>query len=367
MALRIAKAVAIAGVSATLCGCGGGETTEAPTPKPAPAPVAPTPAPVAPTPAPVYNPDTVTKAWGNHFSAFATFDVPKIMKDYTEDSVLAIFNDKCDGQSPNNEGNMQGFTEHRGTQAIQGFFEGLFAQLKNSLADSETNVTGPDFTDPDNVGPLVVEDMGGEIAAANVFLTWTAAAANPVINWATDSFSFKKADGKFTIHKQNIVASDEVACAASQSKQGDTPTTIQDLTTLNGCGDTATGLCGAWNNHFKSFGGQNITTMMDDYTEASVVQIWDARTLARTEYKGLTKIREMFLQLFADLGGPPALGLDVKLLEVHEATKTVFLVWKSDAIPQATDFFIFDANDKIITQNIQVLSMAAMETAAMLF
>jgi len=287
------------------------------------------------------------------------------MLDYTDDSVVSIFTDNCDGQKTGGSTTNQGYSEHRGKNAIRAMFGNLFTQLKDNITQSNVKVTGAGSDD----NPRVVEDTNGEIAAANVFLTWTADAATPVINWATDSFSFNKEGDKFRIHKQNIVLEEADAsnCKASERVKTDGSTeTITDLNTLNACkADNSTDLCKAWLNHFDAFGTHNIDNMMLDYSDASVIVVSDARGRTIETHDSTDKIKAMFNKLFDDLGriqgDDPATrnpGLAVKLLEVDEATRTVFLVWVSDNIPQATDTFIFDSSSKIITQNIQVVSKA---------
>jgi len=364
MVLPVARVIAVAGASVSLYGCGSG-----PDPEPAPAP----PAPPAPGP--------VQTAWDNHFAAFAKANdagLDQIMLDYTDESVVSVFNDNCDGQRSNGEG----FTEYKDLGAIRHFFKTLFAQLKNDISPDGSNVVATGAKVEGGPGPAVTEEAKGEIASANVFLTWTADKADKVIDWATDTFSFNKEGELMRIHKQNIVAKDATACAASSTvtstKDGDgndviNSQNIGDLKThLNKCADTAsTGLCGAWNNHFGAFGANRLEAdndpalpwIMKDYNDASVVQVFDAREKKVEVHTGTAAIKAMFTKLFADLevDGTKNKDLDVKLLEVHPETNTVFLVWVSAGVPQATDTFIFDKTEPtpmIITQNIQIVSKA---------
>jgi len=99
----------LAGASVSLWGCGGDDTTTAPTSAP---PASPTPAP------PPYNQSSVQEVWDNHFSAFATFDVERIMLDYDETSKIATFNDVCFNNQTHNEG----YTTYTGVTQIEGFF-----------------------------------------------------------------------------------------------------------------------------------------------------------------------------------------------------------------------------------------------------
>jgi len=355
-ALPVARVLAVAGASASLYGCGKDDPTTA--------------APAAP-----YEPKTVQAAWDNHFAAFAQANdagLDQIMLDYTDDSILTVFNDNCDGQADGATKN-QGFTAFEGKTAIRGLFSGLFGQLKNNIGADGSNVVPTGAKVENGAGTPSVTEPSGNIAAANVFLTWTADKASPVIDWATDTFSWKKEGELMRIHKQNIVVKDATACAASKVVKGTDETAVADLTSLNTCAAETTGLCGAWNNHLGAFsanrleadqGDATLPWIMADYNEDSVVQVFDARTkTVAGVHKGTAAIKQMFTDLFADLnvGGVANAGLGIKLLEVDSRTNTVFLVWVSDGVPQATDTFIFDdtaPNPKIITQNIQIVSKA---------
>jgi len=298
-------------MSACMLGCGGGssETT------------------AAPAPAPAY-PESVQSVWDHHLGAFLAFDNVSILKDYDEDSVIATFNDKCAGTADGTAG--AGYKEYKGIQQIQEFFTKLFMQIGTA-----GNVGG---VGPSGGAPVVRE---GSLAESTVFLTWKAVNGTPSLEWVTDSFTFKKTGTKYVIDKQNIVSTETAAdCSAADGNKQ-----------LNSCsGDV---VCHAWQNHFAAFAEQNVSKIMLDYVAESIIYVMDYTTSAFTTHSGLQEIEAFFTGAFAAQTASPGVAPLVEAID--EAKKTVFLVWKDNtAFEKATDTFIFDANSKIITQNIVV-------------
>lgn len=324
---------ALAGASLSLYGCGGGDDATT-------------------TPAPAPKGTTVQLVWDNHFGAFGGFNVPQIMEDYDDDSIIKIWNDKCfvadDGAKRN------GLKLHKGKAAIQKFFEDLFKQLDNKL--DNVNTIGPVITKAgENGNPVVKEITGDKVADGNVFLTWrTGNLGAKAIDLATDTFSFKKAGDRYMIDLQTIVVSEpNGACASGGDKPDDPPA---DNPLFKG-----------WDNHFKAFGAKNVADIMKDYDENSIVQVYDNRdTIARTEayaeFKGIAPITQMFTDLFKEIGDAGD-NVAVGLLEIDTSTNSVFLGWRSNSHPKATDTFIFDG-DKIRRQTIVVTTKEPTTTAA---
>jgi len=336
---------ALVGAGVTLCGCGPKEE------KPTDPPVAV----VGPT----------QKAWNNHFTGFADGANQKgeaaldtIMKDYDGDSVIAVFNDFCDGNKVNNpEGTAvtrrDGYVEFKGTEAIRGFFAGLFTDLVtlDNVVVNKVVVTE---------GPLT--DKG----KANVFLTWTTKLTGATeIKYATDSFSWQNKAGVAKIWKQNIVATQPgVACVEVAAVAGECATA-----------DPKPAMCGGWDNHFAGFAaGAGATTdeartsaldiIIKDYTAESLVQVFDNNGNVYESFSGLAPIRGMFDKLFKDIQAAAVagdIGLGVKLLEVEPKFNGVFLVWESKSHLKGTDTFVFDDAGKIIRQNIVALTKTAAE------
>lgn len=327
----------LAGASVSLWGCGGGGDTTV-----APAPSSPTQAPgPAPTP---YDPTTVQKVWDNHFGAFGAYDVQGIMKDYDATSKIATYNDNCfaDGQAT-----PAGLAYYEGVAAITGFFEALFSQLNETEAIN--------FVGPKNEKAVVKEGVSG-VHDANVFLTWSTRAdlTTPIVK-ATDSFSFKKVGNDYKIDIQTIVTTEEK-----------TPCPSPVLTQKPDKGDKP--INQGWDNHLASFGTKNITGIMMDYDENSIVQVYDFNGDTYTEHTGLVAIETMFVALFkaitdgaTTIGDPDTEGVQIGLLEVDPDFDSVFLAWKSNSHPKATDTFIFNGAT-IARQNIVVTTKSTMVT-----
>lgn len=327
-------------VSATplaLWGCGGDDTT------------------VAPTPAPPAASD-VQAAWDNHFGAFATFDVDKIMLDYDNDSAIHVYNDHCFPENPaeNAYETPSGLTRYKGTAQIKGFFENLFTQLKETLPNVDhvgpKGVKAVNATDNSGGTPEVRERTGNDIATANVFLTWRTSNLAEPIQYATDSFSWKFSQNRYWIDLQTIVVTESHTGTSAQCNDATRATVPADTTDIRK----------GWDNHFSAFGARNNVTIMQDYTAASIVQLYDNRDLSYKVYTGLDAIQGMFTELFAAMAAerstpddPNTEGLAVSLLEIEENFNSVFLAWRSTSHPKATDTFIFNG-DKIIRQNIVV-------------
>merc|ERR1712054_63863 len=95
-----------------------------------------------------------------------------------------------------------------------------------------------------------------------------------------------------------------------------------------------------------------------DYTEASVIKVYNHTSGALDEYKGLARIRECFTGLFESLSDTS--GLAAPAIRVEESgdapAGSVFLVWRcpSSGFAHATDTFLFDADGKIAKQNVVV-------------
>merc|ERR1719330_1992183 len=272
---------------------------------------------------PPYNPTTVGEAWSNHFEAFGAQDVEKIMLDYDDESLLVVFNDACDSDT--------GYAEYQG-QEIKGFFESLFATLADPAMTAVPAFTGGDANP-------VVEPETGLDDSANVFLAWRSP-GNGIVD-ATDTFLWK--DG-YKIMKQNIVVTEPNACVSTAAKPR--PQAAE--------GDK---IVAGWENHFAAFGGQNVTQIMLDYTEASIIRVFDNNGDVYSKHQGLAAIETMFTDLFAAINAAAVdgdAGVGVRHLAVEPQNKEVFLVWKSFSHPKATDTFLFDDEGKIVRQNIVV-------------
>merc|ERR1711881_640420 len=94
----------------------------------------------------------------------------------------------------------------------------------------------------------------------------------------------------------------------------------------------------SWDNHFAAFGGQDVDKILKDYTEKSVIKVYDQITGELAEFKGL------FTGLFKDLSDTS--GLAAPAIRVEEASGgiagSVFLVWRrpTSGFTHVTDTFL---------------------------
>jgi len=289
----------------------------------------------------------VQLAWDHHLKQFVAMDFDKILLDYDEDSQIGVFNDFCEGAVP---AKPKGYTTHKGTAQIKTFFNNLFDQLINI---NNAHEFGPNNFGQEGAGAVVKEATNG-VAYGNVFLTWrTQNLGDQSILFATDSFSFKKVGENFRINLQTIVVTEPNG-------------TCEETTQLPGPKEGSP-LKKGWDNHLDCFTQRNSNTscMMEDYTEESIVQVWDNTDNTYEAFEGLDRIQGMFVKLFAAMAAERTNpkyenteGLEVKLLEVDETYSSVFLVWESTSHPKATDTFTFNG-DKITRQNIVVTTKKA--------
>jgi len=283
---------------------------------------------------PSYNPTSVGEAWANHFGAFGAGDVDKIMWDYDDESVVAVFNDACTEET--------GYAEYKGLE-IKDFFEALFSRLGSP--QSNGTLTVPEFSGGDT-NPIV-EPTESLDSTANVFLVWNSVGEG--VGATTDTFLWKQG---YKVMKQNIVTNEISQCTAvSRVEQKRTERRLQESTIIEE----------AWENHLNSFGGQNLTSIMFDYVATSVIRVFDNNGNIYSTHTGLAEIEAMFVGLFEAINAAKIgdeTGVEVRKVEVEPEYKSVFLVWKSFSHPKATDTFLFDDAGKIVRQNIAVTTKA---------
>jgi len=116
----------------------------------------------------------VHDAWQNHFEAFGAQDVGKILKDYTEDSTITLFDIVANEEH-----------SFKGLRDVATVFKDLF----HTLSDTS-----------DLRAPVQVVKGATDCVPGEVFLIWSCAASG--YKSATDTFIFDKA-GK--IQRQNVV------------------------------------------------------------------------------------------------------------------------------------------------------------------
>ena len=256
----------------------------------------------------------VQPAWDNHFAAFGSQDVSKVLLDYCEQSKIVAYN-----WHDNTE------VEFNGIAGAKECFTNLFAAL------------------PDLSGLAAPEIHVEEGNPKSVFLIWRCPSSG--VAHCTDTFLFDDA-GK--IVRQYIVQLTEGAPA------GKAPL----------CTEPQGGpVQASWDNHFAAFGAQDVDKVLLDYTEKSVIKVYNQVTDELVEFKGLKGVKECFTGLFKDLSDLS--GLAAPAIRVEEATEDkagmVFLVWRcpSSGYNHATDTFLFDAAGKIAKQNVVIMKPAA--------
>jgi len=246
-------------------------------------------------------------AWDNHFNAFGSQDLEKMMLDYVEESV-AVIHDMTTGSN----------AKFAGLAGIREMFTELFAEL-----DDLSDLAAP-----------VVKVEEGPIP--QVFLVWENPASGIV--QATDTFAFDKM-GK--IIRQNIVL------WRAQ------PLKLPFLDLNMDAKGTPTQV--GWDNHFAAFAEQNVTKILLDYNDQSEINIYNWVTKEQTLHTGSAEIGTMFAGLFKALHDNSQLAAPVVRVE-HKPVPQVFLIWESPAsgFLKVTDSFLFDDNGKIIRQNIVI-------------
>jgi ketosteroid isomerase-like protein len=92
--------------------------------------------------------------------------------------------------------------------------------------------------------------------------------------------------------------------------------------------------------------------IMEDYTEASVLESYELNSKSLVTATGKAEIRDFFKNLFHMLHDTS--GLTAPVLEVSHDPAQVYLVWTAPTsdIMSAADSFFFDADNMILRQNI---------------
>ena len=199
----------------------------------------------------VQSASAVHLGWNNHFAAFATQDVPRVLLGYTEQSQIIVY-DMVSGDQ----------FVYNGLAGVSDAFTGLFAELTD-LSDL--------------AAPVVRVEAGFDVLEQQVFLMWE----NPASGiWkATDTFAFTT-DGK--IIRQNVVL---LRSPSSPFFVDRVPSTL-NLNTASTGGPTQAG----WDNHFAAFGGQNLQQILLDYVQQSQVVVFDIRTGVESVHHALNGV-----------------------------------------------------------------------------
>ena len=259
----------------------------------------------------------VQKSWDNHFAAFGGQDVERILLDYTEQSVITVYN-QVDGSN----------TVFRGLAGVRTCFEGLFSTL---------------YDTSDLAAPVITVSEATSHEPGSVLLIWRAPASG--YSQATDTFIF---DSDSKIFRQNVVVS-------YQDPRGDGSIEMKnDSEAPTGSGPVHAG----WANHFAAFGGQDVDKILLDYVEDSEITVYNHADGSSTTFKGLAGARTCFEGLFANLFDTSDLAAPIIHVEesVDGEAGQVFLIWSAAAsgYQRATDTFIFNGAGKITRQHVVV-------------
>jgi len=108
----------------------------------------------------------------------------------------------------------------------------------------------------------------------------------------------------------------------------------------------------AWDNHVAAFGEQNVTKMLMDYNNESIVVTYEQTKDEKNTYHGIDEISSFFMELFHTLSNLSDVSIPV--MDVNEEKKTVFLIWSNPAsgIIDSTDTFVFNRENKISLQSM---------------
>jgi len=258
----------------------------------------------------------VHDAWDNHFSAFGAHDVDKILEDYTEKSIITVYN-QVDGSQ----------TVFTGLDGVKKCFAGLFKSL---------------FDMSDIKAPIQVVKEASDSEPGSVFLIWSAAKSGYLE--ATDTFVFD-ADGKITT--QNVVVTYQ---NPTGEKSGLEPTVVVPT------GDGP--VHDAWDNHFSAFGAHDVDKILKDYTDKSTITVYNQVDGSQSVFEGLDGVKDCFIGLFDSLFDMSDVKAPIQVVKEARGSESgsVFLIWSAAAsgYKTATDTFIFDGSGKILRQNVVV-------------
>mmetsp|Transcript_14719 Transcript_14719/g.24626 ORF Transcript_14719/g.24626 Transcript_14719/m.24626 type:complete len:371 (+) Transcript_14719:41-1153(+) len=112
----------------------------------------------------------------------------------------------------------------------------------------------------------------------------------------------------------------------------------------------------AWDNHFGAFGAKSMEKILLDYTDESVISVFNATTQNKEVFKGAEGAKKFFEELWGVLKDYSTLKAPVN--DVDEKSRMVFLCWscKGMGYEAVTDSFFFTPDFKILRQNIHVVT-----------
>lgn len=258
------------------------------------------------------SPYPVQAAWSNYVAMFVAQNSTGILAGYTPQSELVI-HDFTTGNS----------AQFEWLDQIKGTFESLFAYL--------TDMTETAFSVVD------LEDASGE---DQVFLVWKAAASG--VQVATDSFDFTAAGKIMTL--TFVLWTD-----------ADKPFLTENVVLTTVAADQPGPVQEHWDNYHLSFGTGNMTLIKCDYSEQSVIRVYDTVSETKRVFTGMAGVEEMFTESFA-IRSNDCVSLPIVRVKEADGDKGgyVFITvsWPCAGYYQWTDTFWFDENGMITRQNI---------------
>merc|ERR1712232_1444388 len=114
----------------------------------------------------------------------------------------------------------------------------------------------------------------------------------------------------------------------------------------------------AWDNHFSAFGAHDVDKILEDYTEKSIITVYNQVDGSQTVFTCLDGVKKCFAGLFKSLFDMSDIKAPIQVVKEASDSEpgSVFLIWSAvkSGYLEATDTFVFDADGKITTQNVVV-------------
>jgi len=250
----------------------------------------------------------VQDVWDRHSKAFSTQNLDELVKGYSEEAVLNLYNWV--------DGSLQTF---RGQEGVRQ----LFVELQfDDLSDFQLPVVQINETH------------------RTVFTTWAAPASG--YRYGTDTF-IVDSKGKFVF--QHIVvsklASDAVAAVVPDPAKAGLP------------------VHSAWKHHIAAFQRFNVDDdLLVDYAEEIQINLYNHADKSFRTFHGHPGVRDFFKELFVSLHDLSDFTFPVQVVDESASNRPgrVLLLWSNPASGyfNATDTFVANQEGKFTQQNVVV-------------
>jgi len=298
--------VCIAGfVAGLLAGCGlSGDGDSTPSPAP-----------------PGYQPASLEEAWSNHISSLKDRDVPSILRDYDDGSIVRVYN----VATMNGQADLE---EHQGLEQIQKFFEGLFS----SIGEYEAN-----FDKFTKVGSIAYN--GDEVLGAHQVLhIWN---TDDNVKRATSTFIY---DNNFKIRRQNLAMNWPGISPTSQRHSA-----LKKVELLQ----EQTPVEHLWANQIKTsrefHNNEQWSKLLDSLNTAPVsptMQMYDCSSDWDDAYESVTGFFDCLTALQKFYYNPPQINPIVLVTDDEDDVRQIFLVWQPPGQGIAAETFIINEKDR---------------------